>query len=68
MGSSEEREEVERTQKDKTLLDENVDTAASMHGIKRKRPDREWARSDHREENSGIWKKEDELRLGGRTK
>ena len=26
-------------------------------------PDREWARSEHRAENPGIWKEADELRL-----
>ena len=26
-------------------------------------PDREWVRSEHRAENPGIWKEENELRL-----
>ena len=61
--SSEERDEVESAQKDKTLFDKNVDAAAIVHGIRRTRSDREWAQSDRRAENPGIRKEENELRL-----
>ena len=61
--SSEEREEVKISEKDNSCLKKIMTLLLVSVTSVNKIPDREWLRSDHRAENPGIWKKEDELRL-----
>ena len=62
-GSSEEREEAESSEKDKSCLTKMMTPPlASVTSIE-KIPDQEWLLSDCRAENPGIQKEEDKLRL-----
>ena len=63
MGSSEEREEVERSEKDRPCLKKMTTPPLACVASGEKMPDREWVRSERRAENPGIRKEEEELRL-----
>ena len=62
-GSSEEREEVESSEKDRPCLTKMMTTPLACVASGERMPDREWVRSERRAENPGIRKEEDELRL-----
>ena len=63
MGSSEEREEVESSEKDKPCLTKMMTPPLASVTSVDKIPDGEWASSARRGENPGIRKEEDKLRL-----
>ena len=61
--SSEEREEVESSEKDKLCLTKMITPLLACVASGERMPDWEWVRSENRAENPGIRKEEDELRL-----
>ena len=60
---SEEREEVESSEKDKLCLTKMMTPPLASVTSVEKIPDRKWVPSDRRAENPGIRKEEDKLRL-----
>ena len=63
VGSSEEREKLESSEKDKLYLSKMVTSPLACVVSRERMPDREWVRSERRAENPRIRKEEDELRL-----
>ena len=61
--SSEEREEVESSEKDKPCLTKMIAPPLAFVASRERMPDQEWVRSERRAKNPGIRKEEDELRL-----
>ena len=59
-GSSEEREEVESSEKDKSCLTKMMTSLLACVASGERMPDREWVQPERRAE---IWKEEDEIRL-----
>ena len=60
---SEEREEVESSEKDRPCLTKMTTPPLACVVSGERMPDREWVRSERRAENPGIRKEEEELRL-----
>ena len=63
VGSSEKREEVESSEKDRPCLTKMTTPLLACMVSEERKPDQEWVRSERRAENPGIRKEEDELRL-----
>ena len=63
LGSSEEREEVESSEKDKPCLMKIMTPPLAFVASRERMPDQEWVRSERKAENPRTWKEEDELRL-----
>ena len=55
--------EVESLEKDRPCLTKMTTPPLAFVVSEERMPDREWVRSEHRAENPGIRKEEDELRL-----